>query len=191
MNIDDVAASIKKANTGKPLILIGIDGFGGSGKSTLAKKLQLALGDAQVIGIDDFIIKDRLLEVSAEEVLFDRSRLESQVLKPLSEGNTAHYQKLNWVQNTLEEPIELKSSQYVIVEGISVLHPDIAGYYDYKIWVDAPVDVAKQRGRQRDAGNENEAHWDIWSANDVAYQAKYHPELKADFTVKNIGFLTC
>jgi uridine kinase len=185
MNLHDVAKSITQANNEKFPILIGIDGFGGSGKSTLSKELQLALGNAQVIGIDDFIVKDRLLEVSAEEVLFDRSRLENQVLKPLSEGKTAYHQKLSWVQNELEEPIELKRTKYVIVEGISTLHPDIAHYYDYKIWVDAPVEVAKQRGRQRDAGNENEAYWDVWSANDVAYQAKYHPELTAGFVISN------
>jgi hypothetical protein len=51
--------------------------------------------------------------------------------------------------------------------------------------VDAPVEVAKQRGKQRDAGNENEQHWELWSANDVAYQAKYHPELTADFIITN------
>ena len=51
--------------------------------------------------------------------------------------------------------------------------------------IKAVVDVAKQRGKQRDAGNENEAHWDVWSSNDVAYQSKYHPELIADFIIKN------
>jgi len=185
MNLDEVVTSITQANIDKYPILIGIDGFGGSGKSTIAEKLRLELDDATVIGIDDFIVKERLLEESAEEVLFDRRRLENQVLKPLSRGEIARYQKLNWVENRLEEPIELKRTKYVIVEGISTLHPEISGYYDFKIWVDAPVDVAKQRGKQRDAGNENEAHWDVWSSNDVAYQSKYHPELIADFIIKN------
>ena len=36
------------------VLLIAIDGCGGAGKSTYASKLALALGNSQVIHIDDF-----------------------------------------------------------------------------------------------------------------------------------------
>ncbi|HEX7368067.1 MAG TPA: hypothetical protein VF261_00215, partial [Candidatus Saccharimonadales bacterium] len=67
------------------------------------------------------------------------------------------------------------------VEGISCYHPDIARYYDYKIWVDTSIETAKERGRARDGNNENAQYWDLWAENDLRYQQKYHPEQVADF----------
>ena len=79
----------------------------------------------------------------------------------------------------------MPDSDYLIIEGISAFHPAIASYYDYKIWIETPIEVAKQRGKLRDAGNENEQHWDLWAENDLAYQQKYHPERYADFIFDN------
>jgi hypothetical protein len=56
---------------------------------------------------------------------------------------------------------------------------------DYKIWIDTPIDVAKQRGHARDGSNENAQHWDLWAKNDLRYQGKYHPEKLADFIFDN------
>ena len=47
------------------------------------------------------------------------------------------------------------------------------------------MEVAKARGRARDGNNENAANWDLWAENDLAYQAKYHPEQQADYIVEN------
>lgn len=67
MTIEEIANTIKEKSHEKTPILIAIDGFGGSGKSTIAKKLADSLGNAYVIGIDDFIVKELLLKVSGEE----------------------------------------------------------------------------------------------------------------------------
>jgi uridine kinase len=186
MTIQEVAKSIQQSRSDlqKP-ILIAIDGFGGSGKSTIANKLAELLGSAYVIPIDDFIVKERLLELSADEVLFDRKRLEQEVLIPARSGERIAYQRLEWVSNTLNEPIQVPVIDYLIIEGISSTHPDSAKYFNYKIWIEAPIEVAKQRGQQRDAGNENEEHWDTWAANDQKYQEKHHPEQSADFVIDN------
>ncbi|HSH31098.1 MAG TPA: hypothetical protein VK963_00310 [Candidatus Saccharimonadales bacterium] len=185
MKVEQIAAEIKQNPPTRKPILIGIEGFGGSGKTTVAERLKTALGNAYVIGIDDFIVKERLLEHSPEEVGFDRARLEQQVLVPAHNGQPIKYQRLEWVENRLSDPISVPPVDCLIIEGISSCHPDIAKYYDYKIWVEAPIEVAKQRGKQRDAGNENEQHWDLWAKNDLAYQAKYHPEQQADFVIDN------
>ncbi len=103
------------------------------------------------------------------------------MLIPARSGRPVAYRRLEWVENKLTEPIQVPAVGYLIIEGISSSHPGIADYYDFKIWVDAPIEVAKQRGKLRDTGNENEQHWDLWAKNDLAYQEKYHPELVADF----------
>ena len=187
ISVDEVASTITHNSLSKKPILIGIEGFGGSGKSTIANELARLLGDSFVVSIDDFIIKENIIENDWDKQAFDRQRLEEQVLKPASEGKAVAYQKLLWEANSLSEPIHAPDVDYLMVEGISSYHPSIAHYYDYKIWVDTPIEIAKARGKKRDAGNENEQHWDLWAANDLGYQEKYHPEQIADFTVKNGG----
>lgn len=185
MQVEAIADKIKSSPFVHKPVLIGIEGFGGSGKSTIANKLADLLNNAFVVNIDDFIIKENITENDWDKQAFDRQRLEAQVLKPASESELVNYQKLLWDADTLSEPIRVPDVDYLIVEGISSYHPSIAHYYDYKIWVDTPIEVAKARGKKRDTGNENEQHWDLWAANDLGYQEKYHPEKIADFVVKN------
>lgn len=185
MNLPDIASAIKQNDKQHKPVLIAIEGFGGSGKTTLAEQLKGALRDAYIINIDDFIIKARLTEPSQDKGAFDRERLEKQVLIPATTGNDIAYQKLIWVTDTLSEPVIVPKVAYLIVEGISSYHPDIANYYDYKIWVDTPIELAKERGHARDGSNENAQHWDLWAENDLKYQQKYHPEQQADFVISN------
>lgn len=168
-------------------ILIAIEGFGGSGKTTFAELLSQALGDAYVIAIDDFIVKEKVTEKSWDKGAFDRKRLEQQVLIPATNGEPISYEKLLWAENKLSKPKKLPTVDYLLVEGISAYHPDIAHYYDYKIWIDTPIEIAKKRGHARDGSNENAVHWDLWAENDLRYQQKYHPEQAADFVFSNGG----
>ncbi len=187
MSLEEIANAILNSSNGHRPVLIGVEGFGGSGKTTFAEKLKEALGSAYIINIDDFIIKDKLALPSWDKGAFDRKRLEKQVLIPAAGGKTIRYQKLIWETDTLNEPSTVPEVDYLIVEGISSYHPDIAHHYDYKIWVDTPIDVAKARGKARDAGNENADKWDMWANNDLIYQQKYHPEQRADFIANNKG----
>ena len=74
---------------------------------------------------------------------------------------------------------------YLIIEGITSYHPNIEHYYDFKIWVDTPIEVAKNRGQLRDKGNENEVMWNKWSKRDLAYKEKLHPEKRANIVIYN------
>lgn len=132
-------------------ILIAIEGFGGSGKTTLAAALANKLGRAYVIHMDDFIVKEKLTEPSWDKGSFDRERLERQVLRPLRDGRAASYQKLIWANNSLSDYVTIPSAKYIIIEGISSYHPDIAHYYDWKIWVVKPSAAAKP-GASRSVG---------------------------------------
>lgn len=185
MKIKQIAENIKKQSSTKGKVLIAIEGFGGSGKSTMAKQLKIALQDAYIVGIDDFIVKAKLAEPSWDRGVFDHERLEKQVLIPATTGDDVMYQKLIWTSDSLSEPVTAPRVRYLIVEGISSYHPSIAKYYDFKIWIDTPIKLAKERGHARDGGNENAQHWDLWAENDLKYQQKYRPEQIADFIIKN------
>ena len=186
MTLEIIAEKIKQLQAGPHSpVLIAIEGFGGAGKTTFANNLAKVLKDTYVVHIDDFIIKDRIDTASWDDGVFDRARLEAQVLKPLRGHQKARYQRLIWDTETLSELVTIPNARYVIVEGITSYHPDIAHYYDVKIWVHAPIEVAVERGKSRDSGNENEAKWGIWANNDRIYQEKYHPERQADFIYDN------
>lgn len=187
MTVDDLAITISQSGHIHKPILIGIEGFGGSGKTTLANNLKNRLGDAYVVSIDDFIVKEKLSEKSWDKGSFDRLRLEAQVLLPATSGMIARYQQLDWATNTLGKFVEVPNVQYLIIEGISCYHPDIAKYYDFKIWVDVPIELANKRGHARDGSNENANMWGLWAENDIRYKQKNHPELVADFVFDNTG----
>lgn len=184
MTVEKIAATIK-SRPGTFPILIGIEGFGGSGKTTFANKLKDTLGNSYVVSIDEFIVKEKITESSWDKGGFDRDRLERQVLKPAKSGMSIQYQELLWEKNTLSEPKIVPAVDYLIIEGISCYHPDIAHYYDHKVWINTPMKLAKQRGHARDGSNENAQHWDLWAENDLRYQKKYHPEKSADFVFDN------
>lgn len=184
MNLEQIVKEIKQNNSKHPS-LIGIEGYGGSAKSTVARRLAGMLGDSYVIGIDDFIVKDHIVENDWDKQAFDRKRLENEVLRPFKANGDVNYHKLEWVTNTLSASIHVPCVKYLIIEGISCYHPSISHYYDLKMWIDVPISVAKARGKLRDKGNENEVNWNLWAKNDLLYQQKYHPELEADFIIKN------
>jgi len=187
VNLDKIAAAIKQSGKHDKPTLVAIEGFGGSGKSTLAEKLKKLLPNAEVIKIDSFILKEPAQNAEPWEQVFDRKRLEQQVLEPASHDQNVSYQRLDWAKNTLGPSIKLPKTDYLIVDGISSYHPDIEHYYDFKIWVNAPIADAKQRGQQRDSDNENAVLWDKWAQCDLDYQEKYHPEQKVDFIFDNSG----
>ena len=181
--LSEIVTELRRRRQDDSIFLVAIEGFGGSGKSTFAASLKDALGSAFVVNIDDFIVKERIIDSSWDKSAFDRQRLEAQVLIPASGKKQVRYQRLVWDTNKLSAPITVPNVDYLIVEGISSYHPDIAHYYDYKIWIDTPIEVAKERGRSRDGNNENAQHWDLWAANDLAYQEHFHPDQVADSVV--------
>lgn len=185
-SLTQVVSELRLRRQPGSVFLIAIEGFGGSGKSTFAVSLKEGLGSAFVVNIDDFIVKERITDPSWDKGAFDRRRLEKQVLIPASGNQPVSYQRMIWETNLLSEPIIVPKVDFLIVEGISSYHPDIAHHYGFKIWIDTPIEVARDRGRARDGDNENAQHWDLWAASDLAYQEHFHSELVADLVVSGV-----
>lgn len=170
-------------------LIVAISGYGGSGKSTLAEALQQQLGNAEVISSDDFII-NRCAERTADWNSYDRPRLRSQVLEPASRGQAIRYQVYDWEKNQLGKWRTVPKSTYLLIEGVSILHPDLRHFYDYALWLDCPLTIATKRGMQRDRewGNDHDDMWNnIWMPNERDYFEKYKPDLAADIIIKTEG----
>jgi uridine kinase len=168
---------------------IAISGFGGSGKSTLAKRVGEQLGDATVIPVDDFIIGARD-QRSGDWATFDRNRLRKDILAQANVGESLCYQVYNsgdFVAGKGGHYREITVGSFVIVEGCSVIHPDLIPFYDYSAWIDLPQERALVSAKCRDAteielfGNDDTAKlWDkVWGPNDQDFFETFRPDLHA------------
>ncbi|MCL7427949.1 hypothetical protein [Streptomyces sp. YS415] len=154
--IDHLAARLHRlpASCG-PVRLIGVDGHAGSGKSTFAGRLARALDGAPVLRLDD---------IASHDELFDwTGRLQTQVIEPLSHGETAHYAPYDWHARRFRDPVPLPPAPVILVEGVGAGRRALRPYLAFLLWMDLPPAESWARGRSRD-GEEQREFWDGWVA---------------------------
>jgi uridine kinase len=175
---DRIETIVRKLLAHKQPILLAIGGYGGSGKTTLARAIQSEFPGSVIITLDDFAIPGGGS---------DRKRILSQVFEPLSHCSPAHYQRFDWQQQSLTEWIDVNPESLIIIEGVSLLGDDFNSYYDFRVWIDCPLELASQRGMERDRklyGDGHDQMWEyVWKNEDREY-AKTEPWKRADLVVK-------
>ncbi len=176
-----VVQRIDSARTHAPFV-VGIEGRGGAGKSTLAAHLAAHIPDSAVIPMDDFLVREHLLD-PLNERHYDLARLEREVLIPFTQGLPVNYRRLEWASNTLMPIDGMIGSTLVILEGVCAYHPRHESYVNLRVWVETPAEVATARGRERDAGNENAQHWQTWQSADDTYVRDVGPQRRADVSI--------
>ena len=128
----------------KDHVIIAIDGPAAAGKSTLAAALCEEY-DACVIHMDDFFLPpamrppERLNEPGGN---FDRERFLSEVLPYV--GTDFTYGRYS-CQTGLTEPVNAQKKPLNIIEGAYSIHPDFAGTYDLKVFLDIDEKLQAER----------------------------------------------
>jgi uridine kinase len=173
-----IATIVRELLAKKQPVLLAIDGYGGSGKTTLARAIQSEFPGSAIITLDDF--------ATDTTSGADRKRFLSQVLMPLSAGKAAHYQKFNWREKALGDWITVEPNGLIITEGVSVLGEDFIFYYDLRIWIDCPFELALQRMKERDKNMHNPKYFNVWEKEDRNY-GKTEPWKRADIIVNRMG----
>lgn len=180
---EDLAVHIQYLDNVTTPFVIAIDGYGGSGKSTLGKALKQLLPSAMIIETDNFI------KYPHEPNVFEHDWLsiERNVLSRLKNDEKVVTKEYDW--NTLSPIKEIQQiKDFVIVEGISLLDDRYVDYYDLKIWIDCPYEVALERGKKRDKEEQGTNHdelWDtVWGPGSKRYFQRSRPDLKADVLFK-------
>lgn len=168
--------------------LIAIDGLGGSGKSTFARALVERDRLFSVLEIDLFPCSavDHPFHKSGTQTRIDTGRLIREALGPLSNGRDAKFKQSFWWE-TSDEPAEITilAGGTVLVEGCYALLPELRDYYDLKIWVDCPPEVAMERAILRD-GEEIREHWEsVYAQNELSYVSVYQPMRVAELVVRS------
>lgn len=151
VNIIPVLIAIDSSMREHPKLRVAIDGPCASGKSTLGAALR-DIYSCPLIRMDDFFLRpeqrteERLAQAGGN---VDYERFTDEVLSPLLVGQDFSYRPWSCQQGALGEAIDIPSAPLTVVEGSYSLRPDLRDAYQLRIWVEAPMDIRRQRLLER------------------------------------------
>ena len=158
-------AELVPTSTGMDCVGVGIDGVDGSGKTLLVSELADVLkirGRGVVrISVDDFhnisAVRYRRGRSSPEGFwleFFSYERLRVDVLEPLGPGGSRRYRS---TAHDLASDVVLNPAPKVappgsvlVVDGLFLHRDELAGQWDFSIFLDVPFEVTAKRMAMRD-----------------------------------------
>jgi uridine kinase len=191
LTIDNLIYRIKEFQPIKKSVLIAIDGHGGSGKSWLAQELANRDSEICIVHFDDFYCPNVNKSVDDCNLpQFDWHRLERELLIPLSENKNTKYHRYNWELDELVDWVEVNAGKIVIIEGVYSLNLNLLKYYNFKIWIDCPLEVRLTRAKARDK-DFNISSMDLWLTDWIPKENNYvisqKPYNSADIIIDGSG----
>lgn len=184
LDLDALTALIhrRRSELERPIV-VGISGFAGSGKSTLVRNLMRLDPSMVRMRGDDFLEPSRSHARSADWDGVDRVRLVDTVLLPFREQRGCTFRRFDWTTRALGEAELVPSGDILLVDLIGLFHPEALPVLDISVWVDVPLDIAKERGMQRDTalGRNHRRLWnEVWIPNEIDFDANFRPKAHAD-----------
>lgn len=167
---------------GRPIV-VGVSGYAGSGKSTLVRDVVERRSDMVRLRGDDFLDPSRSHRRSPDWDGVERERLVQEVLAPFREQRAGVFRRFDWSRRVLGEPEPIPEAEVLIIDLIGLFHPDALASLDLTIWVDVPLEVARERGMARDraSGRDHERLWrDVWVPNEIDFERTFAPRDHAD-----------
>lgn len=162
-----------------PTRLVTIDGPSGAGKTTLAAAL---IPMASAAG---WTVTGVALEELYEGWQIDGAwqRLDEQVLGPVSRGEPGRIRRYDWTQRRFGADVRpVPVTDLLVVEGCGAGCRAADAYRPTRVWVQAPPDVARDRGLARD-GAEYADRLRDWAALERAHFAAEATRTRADVQV--------
>lgn len=181
-HVESAIAKIEPIADSNPIILI--DGRAGAGKSEFAKALQNELFRAleqapRLITMEDFY--------SGWEGLNDGAlRLIREILIPLGKTNEAFWHPFDWQRGVLSETLSsFRKQTPLIIEGCGSLSLASSELADFRIWIEAPEEIRKQRFSDRDDGLFDD-YFETWSAQEDSFYSTHRSAELADLRIRNL-----
>ena len=190
-------------------IRVGIDGVDASGKTTLANLLADYLKSQNVdiirASIDGFhnpksirYKKGRNSPEGYYKDSFNNQAIIDNLLAPLGENENLQYKKAIFDFKTDSEvvlPVETANKDSILImDGVFLFRPELADYWDLKIFIEADFKITVSRATKRDGyylGSEQEI-LDKYNQRYVPGKQLYfqeaHPQETADIIIENSDF---
>ena len=166
--------------------IVAIEGRCAAGKSSLAGWLSRELG-VPVAHMDHFFLcpeqrtKERLSK-PGENV--DHERFREEVLEPLAAGEAVSYRPYSCQTGTLGEPIVLKPSPVVLVEGSYSCHPALWDYYDRRVFFTVDPEEQLRRIEARDGPSQLQVFREKWIPLEERYFSAFQVEERCDYQLE-------
>lgn len=148
----------------KGTVKLAIEGGSASGKTTLSNILK-NIYDCTVFHMDDFFLQpeqrtpERYAEAGGN---IDRERFLSEILKPLSKGETINYRQFDCSSMTIGEAEQIAPKKLVVTEGAYSMHPELAKYYDFSVFLDISPEIQKERILKRNSKEMAQRFFNEW-----------------------------
>ena len=181
--VQTIVAEIQHLLQEKQRVLIAIDGRCASGKTTLAQKLQSCL-DCDVIHMDSFFLRPEQRTKERYEMPggnVDYERLQTEVMEPLKKGHSFCYRPFLCKTQQLGEPISVKETKVIVLEGSYSCHPLLWEQVDLHIFLTVDATEQLRRLAKRDA-SKLLAFQEKWIPLEEHYFSSYEIEEKCDLS---------
>ena len=155
----------------KNRFILSIEGRSASGKTTLAKLLEQLYG-CTVFHMDDFFLrpeqrtKERFSEPGGN---VDRERFLEEVLVGLKKSQQLSYRPFDCGSQRLLPSVSVTPGNFCVVEGAYSMHPDLAGYYDFSVYLDISAEEQKKRILKRNTPEMAERFFSTWIPQEETY----------------------
>lgn len=157
-------------------VKVAIEGGSASGKTTLSNLLA-NIYDCTVFHMDDFFLQphqrtpQRYAEVGGN---IDRERFLTEVLQPLSKGDVINYRRFDCSTMQLEDAIQITPKKLVVIEGAYSMHPDLATYYDFSVFLDISPEKQKERILKRNSSPLAKRFFEEWIPLEKTFFSTFH-----------------
>lgn len=167
-----------------PARLVCLDGPAGSGKTTLADAVVAAarrrVASVSLLHLDD------LYEGWSGLGPALTARIDTDILRPLSRGETGRYRRWDWAADDWAEEHRVEPVALLVLEGVGAAATAYDALVTTRVWVDAPHELRRQRGLDRgDYGDPTE--WLGWLDAERAWLDAERTRDRADVIVDGTG----
>lgn len=166
-------------------VLLAIEGGSASGKTTLAASLSAAY-HCPVFHMDDFFLQpfqrtpERFAQPGGN---VDRERFLAEVLRPLRQGQAIAYRAYDCAAGEIGPAHEILPGRLNIVEGAYSLHPDLADYYDLRVFLAISPALQRSRILRRNSPEAAQRFFDRWIPLEQRYFDALNPQAKCEIVL--------
>ena len=91
-----------------------------------------------------------------------RERFLSEVLMPLSRGETVEYRRFDCSRLEIMPPVKKLPGRLTVTEGAYSMHPELAGYYNLSVFIDVDPELQRRRILARNSPDIAARHFSSW-----------------------------